>query len=230
MVVGKRVWSTFVVMFLPGVPTLPNGEVIQSNPVSGGQCCLVNFKVRTLNPLTRHTRFRSYPCHTVLASLCVFKFNCASAAPFLSHGHAPLSRHQATSLSIKLATVLPPLSTPVHNSSSITGVIAYCIFPPSSSLVYFKPAISLSVPLIKQSHCYSSTASIMAATSGAPSLSRPIYVALPSQSMTNTCQLQMWMKHMFKCSRSAIYAHTFASLSLGGLMQARQPSLRRFVV
>ncbi len=38
------------------------------------------------------------------------------------------------------------------------------------------------------------------------------------------------MRHMFKYSGSAIYAHTSASSSLEGLMQARQPSLRRFVV
>ena len=39
---------------------------------------------------------------------------------------------------------------------------------------------------------------------------------------------QMQMRHMFKCLGNTIYAHTFASLSLEGLMQARQPSLRRF--
>ncbi len=41
---------------------------------------------------------------------------------------------------------------------------------------------------------------------------------------------QMQMRQVFKCLGNTIDAHTFVSLSLGELMQARQPSLRRFVV
>ena len=57
-----------------------------------------------------------------------------------------------------------------------------------------------------------------------------VHLEFNSWVLTDSTVYQMQMKHMFKCSGNAIYVHTFASLSLGGLIQARQPSLRRFVV
>ena len=84
----------------------------------------------------------------------------------------------------------------------------------------------------KQSHCDFSATSIMGAKTSAPSLSKAYYVsnANPWLIYNQTLQMRaMTQWNIFKCSGSTIYARIFASLSLGGLMQARQLSLRRFV-
>ena len=77
-----------------------------------------------------------------------------------------------------------------------------------------------------------STTSVISATSSseALSLSRLIVSALLSLIDIYQIQMRHALLAVLKCSGITIYAHTFASLSLAGPMQARQPSLRRFVV
>ncbi len=57
-----------------------------------------------------------------------------------------------------------------------------------------------------------------------------MWLSIDNPWLTLLYQMEIRMRHMFKCLGNTIYAHTFASLSLEGLMQARQLSLRRFVV